>query len=277
MAPPMLRLFSMNIFQNTLKCLAASAILAANSVFGGAVVAGFTTTALPANDDNSTGFVDFGLGSLNFFGVNYSGAYLNNNGNMTFGGPLSTFTPSAITAGSTPMLASFFADVDTRGSGSGLMAYGAGAFDGHDAFGQTWSSVGYYNTQTNLLNTFQTLLVKRDDVAAGDFDIYFNYDSIQWNTGSASGGSGGFGGTPARAGFTNGAGSYYELTGSGIDGAFVNGGSNALNANSLNSGVAGRYLFQVRNGTISVPDASSVLLMLGLALAGLGAVKRKLG
>ena len=34
----------------------------------------------------------------------------------------------------------------------------------------------------------------------------FNYDQILWETGSASGGTNGFGGYPARAGYSNGSG-----------------------------------------------------------------------
>jgi hypothetical protein len=116
-------------------------------------------------------------------------------------------------------------------------------------------------------------------VAAKDFDIYFNYDSIQWETGGASGGSGGLGGSSARAGFTNGAGDFYELLGSGVNGAFLNGGANALNSNSLNRPEAGRYLFTVRSGVVSsnVPDSGSMLALLGLALTALVMAKRKLG
>ena len=221
--------------RSTVLALAASLALVTNTLFGGPVLTGFDSSSLAANDDGSTGFVDFGLGTLNFFGTSYTGAYLNNNGNMTFANAVGTYTPSAITGStSNPMIASFFADVDTRGAGSGLMQYGNGTFEGHDAFGQTWRNVGYYYLGMDKINTFQTLLVDRSDIAAGDFDIYFNYDTIQWETGDASGGSGGLGGVSAYAGFTNGAGNYYQLAGSGVNGALIDGGANALSTNSLN-------------------------------------------
>ncbi|MBK8859057.1 MAG: hypothetical protein IPN11_15670 [Opitutaceae bacterium] len=131
--------------RSTVLALAASLALATNSLFGGPVLTGFDSSSLAANDDGSTGFVNFGLGDLNFFGTTYTGAYLNNNGNMTFSFAEGTYTPSAIT-GSTnnPMIASFFADVDTRATGSGLMQYGTGTFEGRAAFGQTWRNVGYF-------------------------------------------------------------------------------------------------------------------------------------
>jgi hypothetical protein len=234
--------------------------------------AGFDASSLAGNDDGSTGFTSFGFtSSINFNSILYTGAYLNNNGNMTFGGTLGTFTPFAITGGSTPMIAPFFADVDTRDGA--LMSYGTGTVDGRDAFGVTWPGVGYYYIHTDRLNSFQVILTDRSDIAAGDFDIEFNYDLIQWETGDASEGSGGLGGISARAGWTNGAGSYYELAGSGVNGAFLDGGLNALVSNSLNSTVDGRYIFNVRNGEVEppppgVPEPAS-LLLLGSGLLGL--------
>lgn len=267
----------MKTYKSALLGVSASLVISVNTMFGGAVVAGFDATALAANDDGSTGLVGFGLGPLNFFGTDYTGAYLNNNGNMTFGSALSTYTPFGITGGTLAMIAPFFADVDTRG-GLPLMKYGNGTFEGHAAFGQTWRDVGFYYANGALRNTFQTLLVDRSDIAAKDFDIYFNYDTIKWETGDASGGSAGLGGRSAHAGYTNGLGSFYELPGSGVNGAFLDGGVNALNTHSLNRTEAGRYLFMVRSGVVhGAPDGGSVIALLGLALAALGAAKRKLG
>src|SRR4249920_2571215 len=80
---------------------------------------GFGENTLSRNDDGSSPAIDitsvFGNG-LNFFGHTYTALYLNNNGNITFSGPLSTFTPGPITAGlNNPIIAVFWADVDTRG------------------------------------------------------------------------------------------------------------------------------------------------------------------
>ncbi|TFD72878.1 nidogen-like domain-containing protein [Cryobacterium gelidum] len=122
------------------------------------------------------------------------------NGNVTFDGPLSTFTPFGLIAASTPIIAPSFADVDTRGGESDLVRYGYGetVFDGHNAFCVNWVNVGYYSGGTDKLNSFQLLLVDRSDKGAGAFDIVFNYDKIQWEVGSgkwevesASGGSAG--------------------------------------------------------------------------------------
>ena len=65
-------------------------LLLAHGLFAGAVRPGFNQNSLPANDDGSTGQVPVGF-DLNFFGVPYSQLYVNNNGNVTFNGPLSDF------------------------------------------------------------------------------------------------------------------------------------------------------------------------------------------
>jgi hypothetical protein len=82
--------------------------------------AGFGENFLDRNDDGSTAFLDlravFGQG-LNLFGTVYTGLWLNNNGSVTFAGATSAYTPDAITGStSNPMIAPFWADVDTRGS-----------------------------------------------------------------------------------------------------------------------------------------------------------------
>jgi hypothetical protein len=166
---------------------------------------GCLANTLPANDDGSTAEVPLPF-TVNFFGSNYGSLYVNNNGNVTFDGQLSTFTPYELLSTNQVIIAPFFADVDTRGAGSGEVTYGNVTFEGRDAFCVNWVDVGYYDAHTDKLNSFQLLLVDRSDVQAGDFDILFNYDKIQWETGDASGGSGGLGGSSARAGYSYGGG-----------------------------------------------------------------------
>jgi hypothetical protein len=242
---------------------------------------GFSTTTLAANDDGSTGLVPIGF-TINLFGTTYSSLYVNNNGNVTFDGPLGTYTPFTLTSTATKIIAPFFADVDTRGAGSGRVTYGTGTVDGHAAFGVEWPAVGYYSAQTNKLNTFELVIIDRSDLGAGNFDFEFNYDQIQWETGGASGGVNGLGGSPARAGYSNGlsgaANASLELTGSATSGAFLDGGPKALVPNSLNSTVAGRYAFSTRGGNVggsgttasAAPAATTpVLVLTGMLLIGM--------
>lgn len=244
---------------------------------------GFDANTLPANDDGSTGLVDIGF-TANFFGVSNTQLYVNNNGNVTFDASLSTFTPFDLTSTGQQIIAPFFADVDTRGFGSEEVTYVSGMVDGRDAFGVNWIDVGYFASQTNPLNSFQLVLIDRSDTGSGNFDIEFNYGTIGWETGSASGGSGGLGGASARAGFSNGTGApdtSFEITGSAVNGAFLDAGPNAL-VNSSNIGEPGRWLFSARSGTV-IPDPDPLtpvplpagFPLLAAGLIGLGALARR--
>jgi len=242
--------------------------------------AGLFTTVFPANDDGSVGPVGIGF-TIDFYGESYSSLYVNNNGNVTFDSALGTYTPYGITGGSLSMLAPFFADVWTYADvGSPILevTYGTSTIDGHAVFGVNWINVGYFaDSSGSKLNSFQLIITDRSDLGAGNFDFEFNYDTIAWETGSASGGVDGLGGTSAHVGWTNGAGTYQEFTGSGVNGALLDTGSDALVDGSLNSTTAGQYVFQVRNGqvvTTPVPEPATVLLF-GLGLAGALRLRRK--
>ncbi len=225
---------------------------------------GCNTTTIPANDDGSSGRVDLPF-SVNFYGSTYDHLWVNNNGNVTFMGPLPTYTPFGLIGAGTPIIAPFFADVDTRGVGSGLTIYGYGetSFEGHDAFCVNWINVGYFSGATDKLNSFQLLIVDRPDKGVGAFDTVFNYDKVQWEAGSASGGNAGLGGYSARAGFASGrttAGASLELQGSGVNGAFLDNSTSGLIHHRENSTINGRYVYAVRNGT---PVANNVYVALG--------------
>ena len=237
--------------------------------------AGLFTNTLASNDDGSTALVNLGF-NVNFFGSNFTSLYVNNNGNVTFNAALGTFTPFSLLSTSTPMLAPFFADVDTRNSNN--VQYGQATLGGQAVFGVNWIDVGYYNSQANPLNSFQLIITDRSDIAAGDFDFEFNYDQILWETGSASGGTGGFGGNSARAGWSNGLTQSFEIAGSAINGGLLDGNATTgLINNSLNSAINGQYIFQVRNGQInggSVPEPTAIAL-LALGFAGLVVMRQR--
>jgi hypothetical protein len=267
---------------NTLsRCIAAGliALSAAGAQAAAIHDAGLFTNQLARNDDGSTGSVALGF-SADFYGTTTSSAFVNNNGNITFASPLSTFTPFGIQTNLFAIIAPFFADVDTRNALSGITSYGAATLDGHNVFGVNWIDVGYFSQQANLRNSFQLIMTDRGDTGAGNFDMQFNYDQIQWETGGASGGVNGFGGTPAAAGYTAGDHvNFYEFAGSRVSGSFLDtNATTGLIYNSLNSETLGQYNFQVRGGAVvsSVPEPETYLMMaLGLAAIGFASRKRK--
>jgi hypothetical protein len=262
--------------------LAALTAFTMSTAHAGAVHdASLFTTVLPANDDGSTGQVNLGF-NANINSTTYAQTYVNNNGNVTFTAPLGTFTPSAISSGGFgPIIAPFFADVDTRGAGSDPVRYGSAVLDGRNVFGVNYINVGVFSGQA-IFNSFQLILTDRSDVAAGDFDIQFNYDNIVWEAGTASGApAGGLGGTSALAGYWTSSTSNATLPGSLVNGALLNGGANSLTGHSLNSTVLGQYNFQVRGGTVipptpTVPEPGSIALVaLALVAAGVASSKSR--
>src|SRR5262249_44994916 len=76
-------------------------------------LAGFSANTMAANDDESAGPIDLGFTTL-FAGADHSQVYVNNNGNVTFNNPLRQYTPSSLSSVGRPIIAPFFADVDTR-------------------------------------------------------------------------------------------------------------------------------------------------------------------
>jgi len=204
----------------------------------------FQANTLVRGDDTSRGPIPLGF-SVNYFGTTYTNAYVNNNGNITFGGEFEDYDPARLTGTSrvtTPIIAPFWADVDTSRAG-GVVTYGTGTVNGNAAFGVNWFDVDYYSsslTHSNR-NTFQALLLSRPETGTGNFDIYYNYGSIQWDRGEAGGGC-------AVAGYSAGTGAprtSAQINGSLVCGSFIDGGVNAL-ATNTNNGTPGQFFFPIR-------------------------------
>jgi hypothetical protein len=252
----------------TLTAIAATYLTDSHDLINGlGGSAGFGENSLGRNDDGSSAAIDitsvFGTAGLNFFGTTFHSLYINNNGNITFGHSNSAYTPLQITGGvGNPIIAPFWADVDTRGgdtaatpggnsTGSNLVYYDLDPVN--HVMTITWDDVGYYSAHTNALDAFQLQLIGLGD---GNFDIVFRYEDINWTAGTASGGnSNGLGGTPARAGYSAGdgnAGHYFELGGSGDQSAML-----ALDNTSGNTGIAGVDIFQVLSGNVSAASVAN--------------------
>ena len=210
-------------------------------------------------------------------GLNSSAAYVNNNGNITFSAPLPQYTPSDLTTFGSPIIAPFFADVDTRGTSSALVNFGTGTLNGQKVFVVNWPGVGCFNSISSVLNNFQLILIDRPDRGTGtlgdDFDMEFNYNSVQWDTGTASSGdtscqNATIAGDSAFVGYGNGTttvGDSFDLPGSGVANSFLDSTTTTgLIYNDLNSTTLGRYIFTVNNGQPTQPTS------LATALSGAG-------
>ena len=231
----------------------------------GGAAAAIEPFALPGtlspSDDQSSAAVDIGF-PINFFGVTHTQLFVNNNGNVTLGAPFGPFIAVPLAGTRQAIIAPFFADVDTRAAGSGLVHFGTPP-GRPDLFVVNWIGVGYANRHDDRLNSFQLILQDLSavpDFVPGDFRIVFNYDRILWETGDNDGGINGLGGRSARVGFSNGSGqpgTFFELPGSGSNGSFLDGGTHSLVGNRLppaESVPLGRYEFVVRNGAIAQAD-----------------------
>ncbi len=276
------------MISRSLKAFAAVLLLAAISLPMSAqslrTFDGSTANTLPANDDGYVGPVSLGF-NANFFGNTYNQTWVNNNGNLTFNGGVGTYTPYGLSAPGLPaMIAPFFADVDTRSSSP--VTYGAGILSGHNAFAANYANVGVFN-MLPYYNTFQVVLIDRSEIAAGDFDIEFNYTMLNWEAGTYSGGNNqGLGGTSAVAGYTSGGSTYYQLPGSLVNGAFLDTNlTTGLIYNSFGTpfdqaAQNGRYTFNVRNGEVQppvtpVPEPSTYGLMGATGLLGFAFLRRR--
>lgn len=198
---------------------------------------GWNGSTFPANDDSSmTITLPF---SINIAGGSYNSGSLSNNGYLTIGGET---------------LRLFNSDIDTRLGNP--VTYGSASWNGRPVFCINFYGVRRYPASSNTaLNYMQMVIVDRSDIEAGAWDLWYNYDSIEWD--------------PAwQVGFSGAAGAY-SLPGSGVSGAYIDGGSYALATNSLNSGSVGSYLFEARSGMlVADPNVAPTVLTSPVTLEG---------
>ena len=164
-------------------------------------------------------------------------------------GPLQTWQVGPITAALSPVIAPFWADVNTVGaltpSGGGTSTGSNHVYWDLDAANHTltvtWDDVGGFGSE-GTPNAFQLQLV---DEGNGDFDIVFRYEDITWTKGNGYT-------LDASAGFSSGNGTFFQLPGTSVP-AIVPGADAAvatLDTALGNTGIPGVWEWQVHNGVV---------------------------
>lgn len=233
---------------------------------------GYGSECLNRNDDGSSPEIDLSSAfpsGLQFFDGTYTSAFVNTNGNITFNGALRTFTPDPFPVAAQPMIAPYWADVDIRQTPgtTNCTTTTAGVCPTDSELGNavwwdlrpgqlvvTWDDVGYFSCNNDLRTSFQLILTAVPSCGEGatDFDVEFRFNECSWETGDASGGTGGFGGTPAQSGFD--AGNLRDFV--ALPGSLMPGIADALcTGSNLTRPEAGVWRFQIRRGEVLCPDA----------------------
>lgn len=180
------------------------------------------TLAMAPNDDGSSSLIPIPF-TFNLYGQSYNSLYINNNGNLTFTGPMATFSATAFPSVGNAIVAPFWGDVDTR-NGNGQVLYKITP----TAVYVNWVAVGYYAFHGDKLNTFQLIITNGSDPVIDGGNVAFCYQNMDWTTGDASQGINGFYGVPATCGANKGDGvSYFLISrfdhpGNDFDGALGN-------------------------------------------------------
>lgn len=203
--------------------------------------------------------------SLPFFALRHTGTYINNNGLLSFLAQVTDYSPTSFLS-TTPIIAPFWADVDTRPANGGQVWYrtttnglqldaisseirtgypGADAFNATFAQIVTWDRVGYYQQRTDKLNTFQATVVSDGILSYAIFKYPTN--GINWaqtDYGTSS--------SWPLAGFSAGdAVNYYEVAGSRT--------ASLLNLPQLTNtvpGSPGTFIFRIDGATISASPSA---------------------
>lgn len=179
----------------------------------GACVTGFTapeSCPLTLLNNASTGAIPLGF-SIDFGTGPVSSVYINENGIVSFTGPITTTSFASLASVGQPVIAPYFADLtsvtfvgtvfEMSGSNFGQLMYQTGsasALPGSDGFFHqadevpAFAVLWYGPTNASGVQIFTQLVIySHASSGAGDFDIRFRYglaDTDQYNTGTGTSG-----------------------------------------------------------------------------------------
>jgi hypothetical protein len=223
------------------------------------------TMALGRSDDGSSVLINLGF-TFQFYGTNYTSCYINNNGNITFGAPFGTYVPTGFPSATVPpMIAPFWSDIDTRNLATGQVWYKI--IDSNngglpDTLIVTWDNVSYFNSHSDLQNTFQLVISNFTNPAMQPgSNVCFDYDNMCFTTGDVNGVNG-FTDPPsattgnATVGINRGsAGDYFQVGRFGISGTAYDGPFGAADGVSYLDNR--RFCFNTQTGNVP-PVAASI-------------------
>jgi hypothetical protein len=232
---------------------------------------GTFSLAMAPNDDGYTDLLTLPF-TFCFYGDDFTQLYINNNGNISFTTPYFQYSPTGFPSSDFIMIAPFWGDVDTRGD-IGAVYYKMEA----NRMVVIWNEVGYFSYHGDLRNTFELIITDGNDPLIGiGNNVAFSYTTMQWTTGDASEGIGGFGGYPATVGVNKGDGVKYALVG-----RFDQPGTAFDGPGGANDGVGyleGKlYIFNACEEDVVIPGevpVSNWALFIGIALILVFAVIR---
>ncbi len=223
--------------------------------FGGPTGYGIPTHCLHASDNGSYAGAQPGTAAtpvpvdirqafpngLRWFGRHYDGFYVNANGNITFAAPLSSPNPVAYPVAGQPMIAPWWADVDTSRGGQpsdNAICYHIEP----NRLVVTWHNVQRHGASDGLRNDFQLILSTSGTcTTGGDFDVEFRYNRCEWAAGE---GVEGMPGTPAQVGFDAGNRRNFVTLPMSRSAAITA----VCSTSNVPGGEPGLYRFQIRGG-----------------------------
>ncbi len=226
------------------------------------------TQSMGRNDDGSSANIALGF-DFCFYEQTQTSVFINNNGNLSFGGPVSSFTPTGFPIG-TPMIAPFWADVDTRNAAAGpnntnLVWHKFVDTNGDladDTLVVTWDGVGVFPSNNAEFNTFQVAISGIRNAfggpnGLGGLNAAFSFGDMNWSVGTASGGA------AATVGINEGTGALrfdqigrFDHHGTDYNGNVTPSGTDYLDGRD--------YFFDACNGIVPAPGALGLLGLGGL-------------
>ncbi|MEY3010811.1 MAG: hypothetical protein RLZZ314_1453, partial [Bacteroidota bacterium] len=126
---------------------------------------------------------DAGDWQFELYGDNYSNFYVNSKGQISFGGDVIDWTPTGFPAAEYNQIAGYWQDTDLRTVGEIKWK------KTQDAVYVNYIDVGYYNNQTDLLNSFQIIITHPESgILPEGNNAQVCYLDMDWAHGDVGGG-----------------------------------------------------------------------------------------